>query len=161
MKRPDFRQWRGLLVAGLAALCVSCSGMDEKSMSMDKGMGGMLPAGLTEMLGKVSELGGSVGEWKASLNGMLDSAGLGQLRQYVDQAGEYADKLMGMKESVSGMMADPLGAIGSKLQEMAGLDVDALKGMGAGDQMDAVNGFADSASSVSTMADDFLAKFGG
>ena len=48
----------------------------------------------------------------------------------------------------------------SKLEELSGVDVEGLKGLGPDLKKQAVDGFAESAGSGGTLAQDFLGQFG-
>ena len=91
----------------------------------------------------------------------LDAVGLGQLKDYASQAGDLGKTIGGFKDQVSVAAANPLGAISSQLGKMGGFDVDALKSLPGGAQLDAVKGFASSASGVGSATSEFLKAFGG
>lgn len=119
-----------------------------------------MPAGLGDMLGQVTGMSDSISGWKSTLGGALDATGLGQLQQYADKAGSIGKSIEGMKSGLSDAMANPMGAIGSKLKDMSGLDVDSLRNLAPDAQMKAVGAFSDSAGGVSDLAKGFLDKFG-
>ena len=149
MTPAPLRGLRGLFVSLFALSFVSCAATQN-----------MMPAGLSDALGQVTGLGDSIGNWKSSLSGALDSAGLGKLKDFAGKAGDIGKSIAGMKDGLSEAMSDPLGAIGDKLKDLSGLDVDELRNLAPGDQMKAVDGFTESASGVSKMAKEFLDKFG-
>ena len=122
---------------------------------------GAMPAGLGELLGNVTGLSTSIGEWKSSLGAALDNTAFGKLEGFVDQAGELGGKITGFQDMVSDAMADPLGAIGNKLGEMGALDVQALQNLVPEQQLAQVQGFAESAENLGTLTNDFLSTFGG
>ncbi|MEL6908407.1 MAG: hypothetical protein AAFP22_23560, partial [Planctomycetota bacterium] len=101
-----------------------------------------------------------VADWRGSLGDVIGDTQLGQLADYADQAGNLGAQISGMTEGLESAMADPLGAIGSKLEELSGVDVEGLKGLGPDLKKQAVDGFAESAGSVGTLAQDFLGQFG-
>lgn len=119
-----------------------------------------IPPVVSQVLTQVTGFSGNIADWKSGLGGVLDQAGMGQLKGYVDQAGQLGETVTGLTDGLGEVMADPMKAIGNKLTEMGGLDVNSLKSMVPADQLKAVDGFADSASSLSDMTNGFLKQFG-
>ncbi len=139
------------LVAATALLAFSaCSSMGSMA----------LPAGLTDALVQVTGLSGKIDAFKSGLDGMLDSTGLGKLQDLASEAGNLGKTVTGFKDQLSAAAADPLAVIGNKLSEMGGMDASALKDLAPQAQMEAVEGFAESASGVSSLVTDFLKNFG-
>ena len=123
-------------------------------------VGQMLPGGLGDALAGVTSFADGVADWRGSLGDVSGDTQLGQLADYADQAGNLGAQLSGMTEGLESAMADTLGAIGSKLEELSGVDVEGLKGLGPDLKKQAVDGFAESAGSGGTLAQDFLGQFG-
>lgn len=121
----------------------------------------LLPAGLDKVLGSVTQFTGQIGNWKQGLGSMLDSAGLDKLQGFAKQAGQLGQQVNGFKNQVSAAMADPLGAIGSKLSDMGSLNLEQLKGLVPAQQMKAVEGFTGSAKEIGDLTNSFLKQFGG
>ena len=124
------------------------------------GLGGGLPAALVDTLGQVTGLSSNIAGWQDSLGGMLDSNGLTQLKEFAGQAGQLGGTIENLTGGLSEAMQDPLKAIGGKLTEMSGLDVDSLKNLAPTQQMEAVNRFTGTATEVGDLASGFLSKFG-
>ena len=145
------------LLRALPAIVLSFFAFSFSSCAATGGIGGPLASALGEITGFST----NIANWQSKLGGMVDSAGLGQLKEFASQAGNLGDTVKGLTSGVSNAMRDPLGAIGSKLTEMGGIDVDRIKSLAPSQQADAISGFTDSARGVGTQAQDFLKQFGG
>lgn len=119
-----------------------------------------IPPAVSQALTQITGFSGNIADWKSGLGGMLDQTGMGQLKGYVEKAGQLGETVTGLTDGLGEAMADPMKAIGNKLSEMGGLDLDSLKSMVPADQMKAVDGFADSASSLGDMTEGFMKQFG-
>lgn len=118
-----------------------------------------LPGPVGDLLGQVTQLTGGISNWQSGLGEMLDGTQLGQLKEYADKAGELGSSISGMTEGLSEAMADPLGVIGSKLSEMSGINIDQIKDLAPGAQMDKVREFAEQATSVGSETQKVMKQF--
>ncbi len=118
-----------------------------------------IPPAVSQAMSQLTGFSGNVADWKSGLGGMLDQTGMGQLKGYVEKAGQLGDTVTGLTDGLGEAMANPMKAIGSKLSEMGGFDMDKLKSMVPADQMKAVDGFTESASSIGEMTDGFMKQF--
>ena len=116
---------------------------------------------LASALGDITGFSTNIADWQSKLGGMVDGTALGQLKEYATKASSLGETVKGMTAGASKAMRDPLGAIGSKLSEMGGVNVDQLKSLAPAAQMEAVEGFTGNAKGVGTLAQDFLKQFGG
>ena len=146
-----FKTLRNVAVVGTMATLSSCASLASS----------VLPAGLGDALGQVTGLSDAIGGWKSTLGSTIDAAGLGQLSDFVGQAGNIGTTLSGYKDQLTGAMSDPFGAITDGIGDMAGIDVSSLTNMGNDARSAAVDQFADSASNVGELATSFLEQFGG
>lgn len=119
-----------------------------------------IPPIVGQVLSQVTGFSGNIADWHSGLSGALDQSGLGQLKGFVDSASQLGNQVTGLTDNLGAAMADPLKAIGGKLGEMGGFDVNSLKSMLPSDQLKAVDGFAESAGSVSDLTGNFLKQFG-
>ena len=141
----------------LPAVAVSLVAFTFSSCASTGGIAGPLAG----VLGNITGFSTNIADWQSKLGGMVDGSALGQLQEYATQATGLGDSLKGMTSGLSQAMSDPLGAIGSKLSDMGGINVDQIKSLAPAAQMDAVKGFTDNASDVGSLAQDFLKQFGG
>ena len=107
-----------------------------------------------------SALSGPLANALGDITGFSTNIALGQLKEYASQASNLGDTVKGMAAGATKAMQNPLEAIGSKLTEMGGINVDQIKSLAPSAQMDAIKGFSGSAENVGSMAQDFLKKFG-
>ena len=147
-----FHLLRALPALVLSLLTLSFSGCAA--------VGQMLPGPVGDLLGQVSQFTGGISNWQSGLGEMLDGTQLGQLKEYADRAGELGGSISGMTEGLTEAMADPLGAIGSKLTSMSGIDIDQIKDLAPAAQMDRVREFADAATSVGSETKSVMKQFG-
>ena len=146
-----------ILFRALPAVVLSLFAFTFSSCSSVGGLGGPLASALGEITGFSS----NIANWQSQLGGLVDNTALGQLKEYASQASNLGDTVSGLTSGATEAMRDPLGAIGSKLSEMGGINVDQLKSLAPAAQADAVEGFTDNAKGVGTLAQDFLKQFGG
>ncbi|QDV04673.1 hypothetical protein Poly30_01660 [Planctomycetes bacterium Poly30] len=121
---------------------------------------GALSGPLANALGEITGFSTNIADWQSKLGGMVDGTALGQLKEYADKATNLGDTVKGMAATATKAMQNPLEAIGSKLSDMGGINVDQLKSLAPSAQMDAIKGFTGSAENVGAMAQDFLKQFG-
>ncbi|MEM8710254.1 MAG: hypothetical protein AAGG01_04835, partial [Planctomycetota bacterium] len=119
----------------------------------------VLSGPLANAIGDITGFSTNIADWQSKLGGMVDGTALGQLKEYADRAGDLGSTVKGLTEGATEAMRDPLGAISSKLSEMGNIDVEGLKSLAPAAQMDAVEGFTESAGSVGGLAKDFLKQF--
>lgn len=142
------------LAAGLlsivACTLVSCSLLQ-----------GALPKTLIDTLGQVTGLSTEVTDWSNSLSQVIDNTALGKLEGYAERAKGLGNQITDMRSNLSETFANPVGAIGDKLQSMAGIDIDKLRNLAPNARKEAVDGFTQSASDMGGLAQDLLKQFGG
>ena len=124
-------------------------------------LGGALPGGLADVLGSVTGFTSGVSNWQSTLGSALNGTQLSQLADYANQAGNLGTQISGFTDGLGQAMSDPLGAIGSQLQDMSGIDVNRIQNLAPSAQQQAVGNFTDSASNVGSLTQDFLQRFGG
>lgn len=144
----------------LPALLLSLFALSFTSCSSTGGLTNALSGPVASALGDLTGFSTNIADWKSKLGGVLDDSALAQVKDYASQAVGFGDTLKGLAGTASDAMKDPLSAIGSKLADMGGINVDELKSLTPAAQMKSVNGFADSAKGVGSMAQDFLKQFG-
>lgn len=118
-----------------------------------------IPAPLTDALTQVTGLSGNIADWGNQLGETLGGEQFDQLKSFADRAGNLGGSINDLKSQVGEAMANPLGAIGDKLEDMAGIDVDRIRDLVPAEQMEAVKGFTGSAGEVKGLAEDFMTKF--
>ncbi len=148
------------LLRALPALFLSLFAVSFTSCSSTNDMTSPLAGPVASALGEITGFSTNIADWQSKLGGVIDEAGLGQLKDYAAQASNLGETVKGLTATASDAMKDPLGMIGSKLTEMGGINVDDIKALAPEAQMKAVGGFADSAKGVGSMAQDFLKQFG-
>jgi hypothetical protein len=141
----------------LPAVALSFVAFSFSGCAATGGIGGPLASAL----GDITGFSTNISNWQSKLGGMVDGTALGQLQEYASKATNLGDTVKSMTAGASKAMRDPLGAIGSKLTDMGGINVDQLKSLAPAAQMDAVEGFTANAKGVGTLAQDFLKQFGG
>lgn len=115
-----------------------------------------LGGGLTGVLSQLSNFAGGVTSWQQALPAVIGDTQLGQLGQFVKQAGGLKDTVTSALEGAEAATQNGFTGVLGSLGKMSGIDVDALKGFGNEERQQAAAMFGQTAGDLGTSVEELM-----